>query len=97
MHTLKRLLRLFCAKARRIGDQHVSEPNDGIERSSQLVANAGNELRLVLARQSKLAILVLDLVEQTHVVDRNHRLIGKGCGLLDLLAGEGLVPSLLMT
>src|SRR5438128_1992461 len=88
MHTLKRLLRLFWAKARRIGEQHVSEPNDGIERSSQLVANAGNELRLVLARQSKLAILVLDLVEQTHVLDCNHRLIGKGCEQLDLLVGE---------
>src|SRR5215467_11027150 len=36
VHALQRLLRLFCAEARRIGNQHVSEPNDGIERRAQL-------------------------------------------------------------
>src|SRR5215831_2196944 len=58
MHALKRLLRPLCAEARRISHQHIGEPNDGIQRRAQLVAHAGNELRLVLARQLQLAALV---------------------------------------
>src|SRR5262249_18795231 len=88
MHALQRLLRLFCAEARRIGNQHVSEPNDGIERRAQLVADAGDELRLVLARLRELSVLVLDFVEQPHILDRDHGLIGKGGGKLDLSLGE---------
>src|SRR5262249_25382437 len=56
-------LRLFRAEARGIGDQHIGEPDDGVERRAQLVAHARYELRLVLARQLELAALVLDFVE----------------------------------
>jgi hypothetical protein len=31
----------------------------------------------------------LDFIEQPHVLDRNHRLVGKGRKKLDLLVGEG--------
>src|SRR5262249_6394913 len=60
----------------------------GVERRAQLVAHAGEELRLVLARQLQLAVLVLDLVEQAHGFDRDHCLVGEGRGQLDLLLGE---------
>ena len=36
----------------------------------------------------ELAALVLDLVEQPHVLDRDHRLVGEGRDQLDLLVGE---------
>ena len=65
-------------------------PEDGVERGSQLVAHAGEELRLVLARFSELAALVLDFVEQPHVLDRDHRLVGEGLDKLDLLFGKWL-------
>ena len=53
-------------------------PEDGVERRAQLVAHVGEELRLVLARLGELAALVLDFVEQAHVLDRDHRLVGEG-------------------
>jgi DNA invertase Pin-like site-specific DNA recombinase len=49
------LLRLFRAEARRVGDHHLGQADDGVERRAQLMAHAGKELRLVLARQLKLA------------------------------------------
>ena len=63
---------------------------DGVERRAQLVAHVGEELRLVLARLRELPALVLDFVEQPHVLDRDHRLVGKGRDQLDLLVGERL-------
>ena len=50
MHALERFQRLFGAEARRVGDHHLGQPDDGVERRAQLVAHAGDELRLVLAR-----------------------------------------------
>ena len=44
MHALQRLLRLFRAEARGIGDDHLGQPDDGVERRAQLVAHAGKEL-----------------------------------------------------
>ena len=78
VHALQRFLRLFRAEARGVGDHHLGEPDNGVERGAKLVAHAGDELRLVLARQCELAVLVLDFVEQPHVLDRDHRLIGEG-------------------
>jgi len=78
VHALQRLLRLFRAEARRIGDQHIGEPNDGIERRAQLMAHAGDELRLVLAGLLELSVLLLDFVEQADVLDRDGRLVGEG-------------------
>src|SRR5262249_48864016 len=70
VHALQRLLRLFRAKPSGVRDHHFGQPDDGIERRAQLVAHAGDELRLVLARPFELAALVLDFVEQPHVLDR---------------------------
>ena len=42
----------------------------------------------MLARLRKLPALVLDFVEQPHVLDRDHRLVGEGLDQLDLLIGE---------
>ena len=64
--------------------QHLGDADDGVERRAQLVAHVGEELRLVLARLGELAALVLDLVEQPHVLDRDHRLVGEGGKQLDL-------------
>ena len=58
--------------------QHLADPDDGIERRAQLMAHIGEKLRLVLACFGELAALVLDFVEQPHVLDRDHRLIGEG-------------------
>ena len=58
------------------------------EHKSQFVYSVSHELRLVLARQLKLPILVLNLFEQPHVLDRDHRLIGEGLDQLDLLVGK---------
>ena len=72
----------------RILPQHLADADDGVERRAQLVAHIGEELRLVLARLGELAALVLDFVEQPHVLDRDHRLVGEGRHQLDLLLGE---------
>src|SRR5262249_24121552 len=68
--------------------QHLGDADDGVERGAQLVAHAGEELGLVLARLLELLVLVLDLVEQPHDLDRDHRLVGKRSDKLDLLVGE---------
>ena len=57
---------------------------------AQLMAHIGKELRLVLARLRELAALVLNLIEQPRVLDRDHRLVGEGRHQLDLLVGEKL-------
>src|SRR5262249_55467670 len=64
----------FCAEAPRVFDHHLGQPDDGVERGAQLVAHAGDELRLVLARLLQLAALVLNLAEQARVLDGQHRL-----------------------
>ena len=42
----------------------------------------------MLACLRELAALVLDFVEQPHVLDGDHRLVGEGGDQLDLLVGE---------
>src|SRR3981189_2340877 len=74
VHPAQWLRRFFSAEARRIGDHHLGEPNDGVERRAQLMAHAGKELGLALARLRQLLALVLDLAEQARVPDRQHRL-----------------------
>src|SRR5262249_38692568 len=61
---------------------------DGIERRAQLVAHVSEELRLVLTSYFELPALVLDFIEQPHVLDGNYSLVGKGCCQLDLLRRE---------
>src|SRR5262249_18713531 len=82
IHALKRFLRLFCSKARRVFDHHFGQSDDGVERRAKFVAHAGDELRLVLACHLQLAAFVLDLAEQARVLDRQHRL---GCESLQEL------------
>ena len=84
IYALQWLLRLFRAEARRVRDHHLGQTDNGVERRAQLVAHAGDELRLVLARHCKLTVLVLDFVEQPHVLDRDRRLVGEGGDKLDL-------------
>src|SRR5262249_53730113 len=61
---------------------------DGVERSAQLVAHVGQELRLVLTRFRELPAFVLDFIEQPHVLNRDHSLVGKGGDKLDLFVSE---------
>ena len=75
-------------KPRGVRDHHFGQSDDGIERRAQLVAHAGDELRLVLARPCELATLVLDFVELPHILDRDPRLVREGRDQLDLLVGE---------
>ena len=51
---------------------------DGGERGPQLMAHVGDELRLVLAGDFKLAALLGDLLEQAGVLEGYCRLFGKG-------------------
>src|SRR5262249_23796368 len=74
----QRLQRLFRGEARRIADHHLGQPDDGVERGAQLVAHAGDELRLVLARHLELTALFLDFREQIGVLDGQHGLRREG-------------------
>ena len=58
--------------------------------AAQLVNVGRDELRLVLASQLQLPALVLDFVEQPHVLDLDRRLVREGRDQLDLLVGERL-------
>ena len=69
-------------------EDHFVEAEDRVQGRPQLVAHAGEEFRLVAAGDLELAALVLDLVEQPHVLDRDHRLGGERFEELDLLVGE---------
>ncbi len=63
MHALERLGGFFGAEAGAVGDHHLGQADNGVERGAQLVAHAGHELRLVLARQFELTALLLDFLE----------------------------------
>src|ERR1700730_1576168 len=68
--------------------QRLADADDGVERRPQVMAHVGQKLRLMLAGLCKLAALVLDFVEQPHVLDGDHGLVGEGLDQLDLLGGE---------
>ena len=63
---------------------------NGVERRAKLVAHVGKKLRLVLARNFKLAALVLDFVEQADIFDGDHCLVGEGREQFDLPVCEWL-------
>src|SRR5262249_20644984 len=63
LHAAQRLQRLFRAKARRVCDHHLGPADDRVERGAHLVAHAGDELRLVLARFRKLPTFLFQLTE----------------------------------
>src|SRR5262245_53447555 len=54
------------------------------------VCDKRTPLRLVFARLLQLAVLVLNFVEQPHVIDGDHRLVGKGGQEFNLLVCERL-------
>ena len=72
----------------RILPQHLGDADDGIERGSQLMAHVGEELRFVLARFGKLPALLLDLVEQSCILDRQDRLRAEGLQEIDRALGK---------
>src|SRR6516225_8692304 len=82
----KHLLRWLAVSAVR---HQFGVTENGVERGAQLVAHIGEELRLVLARLFKLPTLVLNFIEQSHVLDGYARLVGEGRHQIDLLVGEG--------
>src|SRR5262245_23598738 len=88
IHAAQRLQRLFGAEARRVGDHHLGQADDGIQRRAQLVAHAGEELRLALACLRKLPAFVLDFIKQPHVLDGDYRLVGEGFDQFDLLISK---------
>jgi hypothetical protein len=90
IHAAQRFQRLVGAKAPRVADHHLGQAYDGVEWRAQLVAHAGEELRLILARQFQLAVLVLDFVEQPHVLDCDHRQVGECLHECDLFVSERL-------
>src|SRR5262249_15010577 len=68
--------------------------DDGVQYRLQLVWGAGDDVEhvadrsLIVERFLDLTRACLHLVEQPHVFDGNHRLIGEGLDQLDLLVGE---------
>jgi len=60
---------------------------DGVEGRAQLMAHIGEKLRFMLTRLLKLPALVLDLIEQPHVLYRNRSLVSEGGDQFDLLVG----------
>ena len=86
---------LGAGKLRRLGA-------DGVEHGLQIqrrVDRLGNlpERAQLLDRTGELGGARLHLVEQPHVLDRDHRLVGEGLDQLDLLIGERLDASLSIT
>src|SRR2546425_2056992 len=69
-------------------EQDLGEPDDGVERGPQLVAHVREELTLMTARDLELAALLLDLVEEPDVLDRDRRLVGERLHELDLAIRE---------
>ena len=81
IHALQRLLRLFCSEARRVFDHHLGKSDDRVERRAQLVAHAGEELRLVLARQFELTALVLKFSGASAQFGQQARVLNSDDGL----------------
>ena len=77
---------LGAGKLGRLGDdrvQHGLQVERGVDRLGDVAERAQ-----LLDRLRELARARLHLVEQPHVLDRDHRLIGKRSDQLDLLVGE---------
>ena len=61
----------------RILEQHLSHPDDRVQRRTQLVRHVRQELRLQLARFRQLLALRLAFLEQPRILDGQHRLRGE--------------------
>ena len=68
--------------------------DDGVEHRLEIECRPADDLEHVSGRSLLLAAIrqfaraLPHLVEQPHVLDRDHRLVGEGCDQLDLLLGE---------
>jgi hypothetical protein len=69
MNVLEVLLLLLIELAEHTFRQDLGEADDGVERRPQLMGHVGEELGLVLAGDLELATLLLDLAEETRVLD----------------------------
>src|SRR5438093_4593572 len=69
-------------------EHDLGEADDRVERRPQLMGLVRGELGLVAIGGLELAALLLDLVEETHVLHRDARLIGERLRELDLAVGE---------
>jgi hypothetical protein len=70
-------------------EQHVGEPDHRVERRTQLVGHARQELGLVAARHLELPRLLLELAEQAGVVDGDCRLACERLHKLGRQVSEG--------
>ena len=66
--------------------EHLGVADDGVQRRPQLVAHVRQELRLVLAGLGKLAVRLLELLEEPGVLDGDDGLVGERLQQGDLLA-----------
>ena len=88
MDVLQVIVLLLVELAEQPLEQHLGEADDRVERRAELVRHVGKELRLVPVRGLELPALVLDLAEQPHVLDGDHRLVGERPQERDVLVGE---------
>src|SRR5262249_52182994 len=66
--------------------EDLGEPDDGVERSAQLMGHVRQKLALVLAGNLELSALVLDLPEEPGVLDGEGGLRGKSLEQRHLLS-----------
>src|SRR5262245_65191329 len=80
---------LSLAEPRRALGDHVEHRLDVRERATDDAEHLASR-GLVFERFGQVLRTRLHLVEQPHVLDRDHRLVSEGGNQLDLLVGEGL-------
>ncbi len=68
--------------------EDLRETDDGVQRRPELVRHVGQGLGFVAAGGFELPALILDLVKQPSILDRQGRLRGEGPQELDRLGGE---------
>src|SRR5271166_2282337 len=88
LQALKHCTHLFGWLAIDAVQDKLGVAQNGIQRCPKLVAHVGKELGLVPTCDLKLAAFVLNFIKEACILDRNHRLIGKGRNQFDLLIVE---------
>src|SRR5256714_1236761 len=87
-HVVEILGLLWVERPEHLLEEHLGEPNDRVERCSQLVRHRREELALVPARDLELLALLLDLLEELDVLDRDRGLIRERLDELNLARRE---------
>src|SRR5262245_22544475 len=83
MDILRILLLLLVQLPEHLLCQYLGEPDNGVERSAQLVGHVRQELGFVLAGYFELTALLLNLTEEASVLNCDRRLGGEGLEHLD--------------